>query len=191
MAPRPLFRALGRRARGAWIGVCLGLASAGTALGCTVAPHLATQMPESVSTTWADGRVAWYDAPTTRYAHGVLGDAVEGGRLHAYSSDAVTPCGEQSITLPEELVFEDTAPRLLDLDGDGQPEIVVVQSHRRLGAQLAVYGFSSDGIGLSLIAATPFIGRWTWMAMDLSRSPMSIVRIWRGLCGCGGLWMAR
>ena len=64
-----------------------------------------------------------------------------------------------TITLPQSDVFEDTAPRLLDLDGDGSPEVVVVQSNARLGAKLAIY----DETGL--VAATPNIGRSNrWLA---------------------------
>lgn len=124
-------------------------------------------MPESLSNQWPGhgGSLAWYDGPTTRYAHGVLGDTIEATRLHAYSEAAQTPCGDHSFTLPAELVFEDTAPRLADVDGDGMPEIIVVQSHRRLGAQLAIYRVANDGIGIDQIAATPFIGRSNrWLA---------------------------
>lgn len=167
MAPRLLSSLWQGRARGAWMGLCLGLASSGAAIGCTVAAHEATQMPESLSNQWPGhgGSLAWYDGPTARYAHGVLGDAIEGTRLHAYSEGAITPCGDQSVTLPQELVFEDTAPRLVDLNVDGLPEIIVVQSHQRLGAQLAVYGISNDGEGIHQITATPFIGRHNrWLA---------------------------
>ncbi|WP_341860722.1 VCBS repeat-containing protein [Gymnodinialimonas sp. 57CJ19] len=145
--------------RGAWMGLCLGLAWSGVALGCTVPPHVATQMPDTLSAPYLDGSLAWYDGPTTRYTHGVLGDTIEATRLHAYATTAQTPCGDQSISLPPDLVFEDTTPRLADMDGDGTPEIIVVQSHQRLGAQLAVYRFSDDGVGLDLLSATPFIGR--------------------------------
>lgn len=122
-------------------------------------------MPESVSAPWPGpgGNIAWYDGPTTRYAHGVLGDAIEGTQLHVTTS--ASSCGVQSFELPPELVFEDTAPRLVDLSFDGQPEIIVVQSHQRLGAQLAVYGISDDGEALYQITATPFIGRSNrWLA---------------------------
>lgn len=124
-------------------------------------------MPESVSNHWPGhgGSIAWFDGATTRYPHGVLGDTIEAARLHAYSEAAQTPCGDHMLTLPEELVFEDTAPRLVDLDLDGLPEIIVVQSHQRLGAQLAVYRASNDGIGMDLLATTPFIGRRNrWLA---------------------------
>jgi hypothetical protein len=67
-----------------------------------------------------------------------------------------------TITLPQSDVFEDTAPRLLDVDGDGSPEVVVVQSNARLGAKLGIY----DETGL--VAATPNIGRSNrWLAADL------------------------
>ncbi|QXT40928.1 FG-GAP repeat domain-containing protein [Gymnodinialimonas ceratoperidinii] len=169
MAPRRLIRKVRARARGAWMGLCLGLAGAGAgaALGCTAPPHETTQMPETLSAPWPGpgGLLAWYDVPTTRYPHGVLGDAVEATQLHAYASDPAPLCATQSFELPPELVFEDTAPRLADLDGDGTPEIIVVQSHQRLGAQLAVYGVSPDGENLRQIAATPFIGRRNrWLA---------------------------
>lgn len=147
------------------MGLCLGLASVGGALGCTGAAHDITRMPESVSAPGPGGSLAWYDGPTTRYAHGVLGDTIEATRLHASFARAPAPCRVQSVILPDVLVFEDTAPRLVDLDFDGRPEIIVVQSHQRLGAQLAVYGMSNDGEDLHEIVATPFIGRSNrWLA---------------------------
>lgn len=96
---------------------------------------------------------AAYDDPTTRYAHGVLGDAVEWGTLKLTTSEG----RRLKFVLPEERVFEDLEPRLADLDDDGRPEVIVVESHRNFGARLGVYGM--DG----LIAATDWIGttnRW-------------------------------
>ena len=98
---------------------------------------------------------AAYTDPTTRYAHGILGDAIEHGALVIKLSNAKTV----TITLPQSDVFEDTAPRLLDVDADGSPEVVVVQSNARLGAKLTIY----DETGL--VAATPNIGRSNrWLA---------------------------
>ena len=91
---------------------------------------------------------AEYAAPTDRYAHGILGDAIEWGELRL-----TTDSGTRVFTLPRDRVFEDVAPRLADLDGDGTPEVIVVETLNTAGAQLAVY----DATGK--IAATPHIGR--------------------------------
>lgn len=98
---------------------------------------------------------ARFAAPTTRYGHGVLGDAVEYGALDLFLSNGRT----RRITLPETRVFEDLTPRLDDLDGDGAPEVLVVESDLDRGARLSIY----DETGL--IAATPFIGTpFRWLA---------------------------
>ncbi len=96
---------------------------------------------------------ARYDDPTTRYAHGVLGDDIEYGALVLELADG----NRHRLTLPEVRVFEDIAPRLADLDGDDLPEVITVESHQKRGARLAIY--NADG----LITATPYIGtanRW-------------------------------
>lgn len=98
---------------------------------------------------------ASYDDPTTRYAHGVLGDAVEWGALVLTTTEG----RRLKFVLPEERVFEDLEPRLSDLDGDGRPEVIAVEAHRNFGARLTVYGM--DG----LIAANDWIGRSNrWLA---------------------------
>lgn len=92
---------------------------------------------------------------TDRYPHAVLGDDLEWGGLE------VTLDGGARITfrLPDTAVFEDLAPRLVDLDNDGRPEVIVVLSHQQNGAQLAIY----DETGK--VAATPPIGtRFRWLA---------------------------
>ncbi|MBB5514203.1 hypothetical protein FHS89_000201 [Rubricella aquisinus] len=103
---------------------------------------------------------ARYDAPTTRYAHAVLGDDVEYGALVLEVRDcAACAAREVTHTLPQNRVFEDLAPRLADLDGDGLPEVVTVESDARQGAQLAIYSARGK------IAETPFIGRsFRWLA---------------------------
>lgn len=96
---------------------------------------------------------ARYDDPTTRYAHGVLGDAIEHGTLVLETDQGRTV----RIVLPDSRVFEDTEPRLADLDGDGAPEVIAVESHMSRGARLSVYGLEG------LIAANAYIGtsnRW-------------------------------
>lgn len=98
---------------------------------------------------------ARYTAPTTRYSHGVLGDAVEYGALEITLANGRT----RRIILPQSRVFEDLAPRLSDVDGDGAPEVIVVETDLDRGARLGIY--DEDG----LVAATPFIGtRFRWLA---------------------------
>ena len=98
---------------------------------------------------------ARYDGPTERYAHGVLGDAIEHGEL------VLTLAGgkRKRLVLPQSRVFEDTEPRLFDVDGDGDREVIVVESDQSRGARLSVY----DAKGL--VAATDYIGRPNrWLA---------------------------
>jgi hypothetical protein len=98
---------------------------------------------------------ARYDDPTTRYAHGILGDAVEWGALVMTGTSGKS----YRLMLPETRVFEDIAPRLADIDDDGDLEIIAVESDLSRGSRLSVYG--TEG----LIASNEFIGRPNrWLA---------------------------
>jgi hypothetical protein len=98
---------------------------------------------------------AAFEAPTARYPHNVLGDLPGWGAMRLTASDGRSV----RIVLPESRVFEDIAPRLWDIDGNGTVAAVVVESDADRGARLAVYG--AEG----LIAATGFIGRrFRWLA---------------------------
>ncbi len=106
-----------------------------------------------------------FDRPTSRYDHGVLGDAVEWGSLYWLQQGSAEhgPYFIVELNLPKSRVFEDVAPRLADLDGNGSLEIVVVETDVKRGAQLAVYALDVEQEQLKKIAATPFIGethRW-------------------------------
>ena len=98
---------------------------------------------------------AKYAGPTTRYGHDALGPGFEWGAIDIQTAEL-----NLRLVLPEELVFEDTAPRLVDLDRDGQNEVLVVESHRDQGSRLALWGPKGR------IAAGPFIGqRFRWLAV--------------------------
>lgn len=104
----------------------------------------------------ADVVSARYDAPTTRYDHSILGDAVEWGSLVMNIANGQTV----TITLPQTHVFEDVAPRIIDINADGVSEVMVVETAMTQGARLAIY----DGLG-DLMAATPYIGQThRWLA---------------------------
>ncbi|WP_281857871.1 FG-GAP repeat domain-containing protein [Litoreibacter halocynthiae] len=137
MARRLPSRLLPRVARRAWLAACL--IAGGAAAADTI-----------VEARYAD--------PTSRYAHGILGDAIEWGALELVVEDWAHKT-KRIFRLPEDRVFEDVAPRLTDVDGDGKPEVVVVETQVNTGAQLAIY----DETGK--IAATPHIGRANrWLA---------------------------
>ncbi|QDG76972.1 hypothetical protein [Labrenzia sp. PHM005] len=99
---------------------------------------------------------AWYGSPTTRYRHGILGDAVEAASLHLKTNDQT-----YSVFLPEDQVFEDRTPRLSDLDNDGQPEVITIRSYLNAGGSVAVYGIR-DGVltGLASSRAIGKTNRW-------------------------------
>ena len=104
-----------------------------------------------------DVQRAWYEDATERYGHGVIGDAIEAGALVVRDGDYK----KITLTLPEELVFEDRYPRLVDLDQDGSMEVVTILSHANQGAAISIY--KVRGGELVQVAQTPFIGtanRW-------------------------------
>ena len=109
----------------------------------------------SRKTTLADTDIAaaWYAEPTTRYGHGILGDAVEAAALVVRDGKG----REHRLRLPESEVFEDRFPRLADIDGDGHDEIITIRSNLRKGAALAVYRLGPNGIEEA--ASIPPIGR--------------------------------
>jgi hypothetical protein len=115
-------------------------------------------LPDSLVTRGAENiRRAWLVAPTDRYDHGILGDAVEGGGLALQRFDGkvfryLTDSGS---------VFEDRLVRLADLDRDGWDEAVVVQSYLDKGAALAVFALGPDSV--RFVSEVPPIGtphRW-------------------------------
>ena len=109
-----------------------------------------------------DGWRAEYDAGTEDYAHGVLGDAIEWRRLVLTHGDGSNR--QWDMMLPTSRVFEDVAPRIADLDGDGTPEVIVVETARDRGASLAIYA-TAGADGLTRIASTGYIGRTNrWLA---------------------------
>lgn len=96
---------------------------------------------------------AWLTNPTDRYAHGVLGDAIEAGGLTLERRD-----GRQfHYLLDSGSVFEDRRVRLVDLDGNGRDEAVVVQSYLGEGAALSVFALGTKGV--SVVSEVPAIGR--------------------------------
>ena len=104
---------------------------------------------------------AEYVEPTQRYPHGILGDTIEHAGLQVTLSDG----SKRTAIWPELVVFEDTSPRLVDLDGDGAPEVITVESHEQKGARLSVWGLDGEN-RLVALASNDFIGRpFRWLAV--------------------------
>lgn len=116
-------------------------------------------MAEAVAPSFAR-----FAAPTDRYPHRVLGDLPGYAALEVQISTGALV----RLTLPETRVFEDIAPRLWDIDGDGIAEVVVVESDQQLGARLTGWSLQRAVDGshtLTLRAAGDFIGtRFRWLA---------------------------
>jgi len=101
--------------------------------------------------------LARFENPTNRYGHGIMGDLPEWGRLCLMNAGQIA-----CVDLPETSVFEDIAPRLADLDGDGWMEAVVIESSVTGGASLVVYRLEKGK--LQRIATPPIGQRNRWLA---------------------------
>jgi hypothetical protein len=87
---------------------------------------------------------AWLSSPTVRYAHGVLGDAVEAEAVVVELRDG----SAVEFNVGPDAVIEDRIPRLVDLDGDGRDKIMVVRSGMTLGAGLILLGVEAGELVL-------------------------------------------
>jgi len=108
--------------------------------------------------------LARYFGVTDTYRHGVLGDALEAeGVLVRYDNGEHVIC--DTVLAGPGRVFEDTAPRLADLNEDGVNEVIAVASHRSYGARLELYGYPGLGQDFQLLSHTPYIGTaFRWLA---------------------------
>ncbi|TRD22064.1 FG-GAP repeat domain-containing protein [Palleronia caenipelagi] len=109
---------------------------------------------------------ARYEGPTNRYPHNIMGSIP--GRTDLVVT-LQTGGRTQTVTVrqPDHLVFEDFAPRLIDLNRDGRPEIVTVESDRDRGARLTVWDvITQEGRpGLRRGASTEYTGTaFRWLA---------------------------
>ena len=156
LAGNPAVVAEGRK--GAFFRVALG----GDGARFTLLPMFTRPRPLRRDDMLPDGEVsrggkgiaeAWLIGPTERYAHGIMGDAIEASGIRVVTGDGTT----LDVALGPDSVFEDRLARLADVDGDGRDEVIVVHSYLRAGAALAVYEVR-DG-ALRRKAEAPAIGR--------------------------------
>jgi hypothetical protein len=106
---------------------------------------------------------ARYEAPDDVYPHRIMGSLREMRVLAVTLADGRTLRLDLRNGPDATHVFEDIAPRVADADGDGAPEVVVVETDPARGAQLAVYAQRRGA--LAKVAATPHIGEpFRWLA---------------------------
>ena len=78
-----------------------------------------------------------------RYPHKALGASTHAGSLHVLLNASAGKFQEVIHELPFNRVFEDRLPRLIDLDGDGRDEIILIESDALRGSATVVYGMQS------------------------------------------------
>ena len=148
----------------AWLGLLLGCLPAWAlamglsveSAGATCAPptspppapaEASSRIPDSQAVAGSkDIAWVWLGSPTRRYPHGALGSPVHAGSVHVLTRTPRGASVEVSLSLPVHRVFEDRVPRLVDLDGDGRDEIVLIEADALRGASLVVLGLAErDG----------------------------------------------
>lgn len=126
----------------------------------------ASRLPDSQTVAGSkDIAWVWLGSPTRRYPHGALGSPVHAGSVHVLARTHRGPMVAVSLSLPVHRVFEDRVPRLVDLDGDGRDEIVLVEADALRGAALVVLGLAQHDAQTTLVerARGPHAGstfRW-------------------------------
>jgi len=130
-----------------------------------LSPLKATAAPAPPPDTIPHGRVAlgsgqiaraWLVEPTTRYGHGVLGDAIEAAALKIQMKT-----GEVLVhRLPGDSVFEDLEPRIVAL-ADGEA-VIAVRAYLTRGAALALYRVVAGRIE-TLAESEPIGRRNRWL----------------------------
>jgi hypothetical protein len=106
---------------------------------------------------------ARYEAPDDVYPHRIMGSLPEMRVLAVTLADGRTLRFDLREGPDPSHVFEDIAPRVADADGDGAPDVIVVETDPARGAQLAVYALRRGA--LAKAAATPHIGQpFRWLA---------------------------
>ena len=100
-------------------------------------------------------RLLIYNRPTTRYDHAVLGDDLEAQGAVLIETDGGL---QAALQIDFEPVAEGIAPLWVDLDGDGDREIIATLSDAANGARVAV--FTAGGLPLATGAAIGQGFRW-------------------------------
>lgn len=123
--------------------------------------HLATlkvnALPDARLLVDQQERLLLLSGPTNKYNHGVLGDNLEASSITLIDTQP-TPQITSVITLPDNEVIEGIAPIWVDIDKDGDSEIIVTVSDLELGAGLVVFSETGERLAEGPKMGQPF--RW-------------------------------
>lgn len=134
-------------------------------------------LPDARILSDQDDRLMVLSGPTTSYPHGVLGDAVEATTITLLDTRS-QPVSVNEIQIADGDVIEGIAPLWVDLDHDGQWEVIVTQSNPANGSRIVVY--REDG---SMLAQGDPIGqgfRWYHLiaaAQFIEGGPLEIAAV--------------
>ncbi len=132
-------------------------------LVCLLAAGCAAAQNGWTTASGAGITAARYEQDLDVYPHRIMGNIREKAVLAARDAQGRTYRIDLRDQGANHNVFEDIAPRVVDADGDGQNDIVVVESAQTEGAQLAIYTLRNGA--LVKAHATPYIGtRFRWLA---------------------------
>ena len=104
--------------------------------------------------------------PAAPYGHTILGDTPEWSSLSldwGPGADEAYSGGARLLVMRlEGGIFEDVAPRIVELGDDPLPEVLVVNSEAGQGARALIFDVNADGVR---VIAGPFIGQQNrWLA---------------------------
>lgn len=131
----------------------MGLMMESSTVQCGISAPLFTATPAQAAKRIPNSHVvqgkkdiiwAWLGTPTTRYPHKALGETTHAGSLHVLVTADHGKLQEIIYQLPFNRVFEDRIPRLVDLDGDGRDEIILIESDALKGSATVVYALQSS-----------------------------------------------
>ena len=150
-----------------------------TSASCGVAVGKQAIPPAGAAGRLADSQIAagkrdiawaWLALPTHRYPHKTFGSTEHAGALNVQARMPDGRLQEVLYQLPLNRVFEDLVPRLVDLDGDGRDEVVLVESDVLRGAALVV-------LGLRPVKPSTKVGKADTLVqvelIELARSPFA------------------
>jgi len=100
-------------------------------------------LPDGI-VTYGEGRIAsaWLEGPTRRYPHGVLGDDIEAHTVAAQLRNGRI----LRYRLDEDSVFEDRQARFVDINDDGEDELLVVRSYLDAGSAVTILAPGEGGL---------------------------------------------